>query len=76
MGDPVGVKSRVSELDLTMNRSLQLQYGEADAIVDIRSVGDGPVYQLYLAGPNHVYLSSGIWSHNKSGAAWPAPIPF
>ena len=50
------------------------QFEAADGVhVGIRSIArveDGPVVQISLAGPGHVYLAGGIWSHNKQ-QAWP-----
>jgi hypothetical protein len=35
----------------------------------------GEVIGLLLSGPHHVYLSEGLWSHNREKFPWPATFP-
>ena len=65
----LAVRRRVSEL--TIADSMLLEDGTRVAIHSIAPMPAGPVVQISLAGPHHVYLTDGIWSHNKTIPPWP-----
>jgi hypothetical protein len=65
---------RVCVSSLTLADRLLLADGTAIAIVALIPQPEGEVIQLSLSGPHHLYLSEGLWSHNKTGGAvWPVP---
>ncbi len=70
---PQGRRRVASEL--TMEDRLLQEDGTPVALRKITPQADGPVIQISLSGPEHLYLSEGLWSHNKIGIAWPVPPP-
>jgi hypothetical protein len=66
---PMGVVRRASDLSLTDR--LLLEDGALAAIDSISVAPAGSVVLIVMAGPNHVYLSDGLWSHNKVTPVWP-----
>ncbi len=66
---------QVAASELNLGDSVLLQNGSTAEIADIQSIGDQPVYLISLVGPNHVYVTNGLWSHNKvtvpDPPAWP-----
>ena len=63
------VRRRAS--DLTEADSLLLEDGSQTQVTRISPLPAGPVLQISLAGPHHVYLTDGLWSHNKGIPQWP-----
>ena len=66
---------QVAASELNLGDSVLLQNGSTAEIADIQSIGDQPVYLISLVGPNHAYVTNGLWSHNKvtvpDPPAWP-----
>jgi hypothetical protein len=59
---------------LTLNDRLLLEDGTPVALAAIAREPDGAVVRISLSGPEHLYLSEGLWSHNKIGLSWPSGI--
>jgi hypothetical protein len=68
-GMPQGRRTVVS--DLTLTDRLLLEDGTKIALRSMVREPDGTVVQISLSGPEHLYLSEGLWSHNKAIPAWP-----
>jgi hypothetical protein len=59
---------------LTLGDRLLREDGEPVALAAILPGSAGEVMQVSLAGPHHLYLSEGLWSHNKATPppwSWP-----
>jgi hypothetical protein len=69
---PQGRRIVVSEL--TLSDRLLLEDGTAVALTAIAREPDGAVVRISLSGPEHLYLSEGLWSHNKLAIQWPSGI--
>jgi len=57
--------------DLLTGDRLLVSDGGTAVITDISELPAGPVVRISMEGPNHKYLTEGIWSHNKSVPLWP-----
>jgi len=72
---PAGRRTTASAL--TTGERLLLEDGTPVSLVAVLSGSPGEVIRLSLAGPHHLYLSEGLWSHNKQQGTgpttWPTP---
>jgi hypothetical protein len=66
---------QVPASELAVGESVLLQNGSTAVIADIQSIGEQAVYLISLVGPNHVYVTNGLWSHNKLTPVDPPPWP-
>ncbi|MCW3099196.1 MAG: hypothetical protein JWL77_4814 [Chthonomonadaceae bacterium] len=66
---PQGRCTVVSEL--TLSDRLLREDGTAVGLRAMVREPDGLVIQISLLGPGHLYLSDGLWSHNKNNPVWP-----
>jgi hypothetical protein len=68
---PQGRRTVVS--DLTPTDRLLREDGMSVGLQSMVRQPDGLVIQLSQSGPEHLYLSEGLWSHNKDMPDWPLP---
>ena len=66
---PQGKRTVVSTL--TLDDRLLSEDGTAIVLRSMTREPDGTVIQISLSGPEHLYLSEGLWSHNKAIQPWP-----
>jgi hypothetical protein len=58
--------------DVRVGDVVLLENGDSARISAMAPIREARVYQISLSGPNHVYLTNGIWSHNKlTVPSWP-----
>jgi len=59
---------------ITLDDALISSKGEPDAVQKIERTQPSSVIEISLEGPHHVYLSDGVWSHNKTAPILLPPV--
>lgn len=71
---PQGKRTLITAL--TLADRLLTEEGKAVALKSMVRQPDGPVLLICLVGPQHTYISDGLWSHNdihRKAITWPEP---